>query len=493
MTNFCTKQGSLKNRRILSLTAMNHTNHFYFLIFCLLISGINIPVIAQQSVINGPLRVSERNPRYFTDNSGKAIYLTGSHTWNNLVDMTLRGSGGEFDFSSYLGWMKSYNHNFMRLWAWELLNWDTEGNQESKPERLRVAPHPWLRTGPGAALDGNPRFDLDRFDPAYFDRLRERVRMASEAGIYVSVMLFEGWGLQFSPRAYENHPFNPANNINGINGDHDQDGSGTEIHTLGDKTILSIQEAYVKNVIDHVNGFDNVLYEISNENHPPSTEWQYYMIDLIRDYEKELPKQHPVGMTFQYKGGSNKTLFDSPADWISPNNEGGYRDNPLPSDGAKVILNDTDHLWGLGGNTAWIWKSFMSGLNPLFMDPFDCRVLAGKCDTVWMESMRKGLGYSNTLANFVDLTPMIPAPDIATSGYCLANKGETYLVYVPGNKMVILNLEGTAGKYRGEWFNTGNGEFTKSGRIKAGKKVILKSPFNGIDGIYYLKNQQPDK
>ncbi len=27
----------------------------------------------------GPLRVSKVNPRYFTDGSGRAIYLTGSH------------------------------------------------------------------------------------------------------------------------------------------------------------------------------------------------------------------------------------------------------------------------------------------------------------------------------------------------------------------------------------------------------------------------------
>jgi hypothetical protein len=32
------------------------------------------------------LRVSSINPRYFTDDSGRAIYLTGSHTWAGLID-----------------------------------------------------------------------------------------------------------------------------------------------------------------------------------------------------------------------------------------------------------------------------------------------------------------------------------------------------------------------------------------------------------------------
>src|SRR4051812_41016576 len=36
--------------------------------------------------ITAPLRALSTNPHYFTDGSGKAIYLTGSHTWNNLQD-----------------------------------------------------------------------------------------------------------------------------------------------------------------------------------------------------------------------------------------------------------------------------------------------------------------------------------------------------------------------------------------------------------------------
>ncbi len=112
---------------------------------------------------------------------------------------------------------------------------------------------------------------------------------------------------------------------------------------------------------------------LSNENHPASTAWQYHFIDYIHEYEKRKVKQHPVGMTFQHKGGKNQTLIESRADWISPNPSGGYRDNPPANDGKKVILTDTDHLWGVGGNQAWVWKSFLRGLNPLAvsLQPFE--------------------------------------------------------------------------------------------------------------------------
>ena len=40
-------------------------------------------------------------------------------------------------------------------------------------------------------------------------------------------------------------------------------------------------------------------------------------------------------------------------------------------------MTQADHLWGIGGNRAWVWKSFTRGLNPIFMDPYDGLVLGG--------------------------------------------------------------------------------------------------------------------
>ena len=69
--------------------------------------------------INGQLRVHPTNPRYFTDDSGNVIYLTGSHMWNNLVDMGRNDPPEAFDFASYLDFLQRYNHNFIRLWTWD--------------------------------------------------------------------------------------------------------------------------------------------------------------------------------------------------------------------------------------------------------------------------------------------------------------------------------------------------------------------------------------
>ena len=456
---------------------------FKFTFSILIIFSIIFQISCTQQV-KGPLRVCENNPRYFTDASGKAIYLTGSHTWANLVDMSPSDPPESFDFVYYLDWIQQYNHNFFRLWAWELLTWDTRGIRENKLHT--IAPHPFARTGPGNALDGKPKFNLKQFNKAYLDRLRFRVKTALNRGIYVSIMLFEGWGLQFSPNAWENHPFHPDNNINNINGDLDGDNKGLEIHTLSNPDIIALQETYVKKVIDTVNDMDNVLYEISNENHQLSTEWQYHMIDFIHKYEKSKPKQHPVGMTFQHKGGSNATLFESPADWISPYKEGGYKDNPPASNGKKVVISDTDHIWGLGGNQAWVWKSFLRGLNPIFMDPYDGVVLGKPFDPQW-EPIRKSMGYTLAYAEKMNLEKVMPRNDLSSTGFCLAIPGSEYLVYQPEkDSSFTINIE--RGTYNYEWFSPVSGTIESTGQIESdGGDIMFKADFPE-DAVIYLKS-----
>src|SRR4051794_5919211 len=314
-----------------------------------------------------PLTRSASNPNYFALPDGTPVYLTGSHTWNDLQNEGSTFPPASLDYTGYLNWMQSNEFNFMRLWniaeqpysaAWTTSPWYTD-------------PLPYARTGPGLAADNNPKFDINTFNQAYFDRLRARVIEAGQHGIYVDVMLFEGWSIgpvTNSTNPWTYHPYNVKNNINGINGDPSNTGNGYTIQTTSEPAaVLQAQQAYVRKVIDTVNDLDNVLYEISNESKPTSTQWQYNMINYIKSYEAGKPKQHPVGMT-AINDASIDVLFNSPADWVSPPYGSNYYDNMLANNGSKVILNDTDHLWGGGGDASWVWKSFTRGLNPIFMD-----------------------------------------------------------------------------------------------------------------------------
>ena len=449
----------------------------------------------------GPLRVHPRNGRYFTDGSGKTIYLTGSHTWLNLQDIVAVESDADypcptpFDYDGFLNFLQRYNHNFFRLWAWESTSWVLPDSTV-----VRLDPMPFARLGPAKAPDGRPKFDPAKLNQAYFDRIRRRVVAAGERGIYVAVMLFQGFSVSRKSKRrkstpWDDHPFHKDNNTLDINGDADGDGEGYEVHTLGDPAITKLQEAYVRKVIDTVGDLDNVIYEISNECHGESTAWHYHIIDLIHRYEKSKPKRHPVWMSFQWDGiagsGSNRDLFEGPAEIISPSRDAAkgdarYRNDPPAADGSKVIIADTDHLWGIGGSASWVWKSFLRGLHPIFMDPYknSPHHRAAELDAKW-EPIRRGMGHTLQFANRMNLAAMTPQSDLASTRYCLANPGKEYLVYLPSASKVSLDLSAAKGKLAVEWFDPRRGQTTKADPARGGTRQIFTTPFDG-DAVLYL-------
>ena len=152
--------------------------------------------------------------RRTTDGSGRAVYLAGSHTWCNFAtDQGKNDPPAAFDYSAYLDFLAAHNHNLFRGWVWDLA-WSNEGGNTNG--LFRWSPHPWLRTGPGDATDGKPKFDLDRFNQAFFDRIRSRTIAARDRGIYVSIMLFQGYGVQFNRNPKDGFPLDGRNNINGV-------------------------------------------------------------------------------------------------------------------------------------------------------------------------------------------------------------------------------------------------------------------------------------
>ncbi len=425
---------------------------------------------------NGPLKVHSTNPRYFADVSGQVVYLTGSHSWDNLRDW----EPIEFDFDRYLLFLKEKNHNFIRLWAWDLPQFDATAHYDLKADN--VTPFPWVRTGPGSAVDGRLKFDLKKFNPAFFNRLRERVKAAGAQGVYVSIMLFEGWNAYRleDARSRNTHPFIGSNNINGI------DVSGNRIYSLDVQEAVNIQEAYVRKVIDTVNDLDNVLYEIANEAHPGSKDWQYHMIYFIKNNEKEKLHQHPVGMTYFGGNNFNAIFFESPADWISPGS-GTYYGNPPASDGRKVLITDSDHLYPLKANHPWVWKSFCRGMNVILMDSFTVKSYGTfeRSANAGNERSRAAMGHAKSIADRMALDKAVPRDALSSTGYCLAVPGQEYLVYQPKKGGFTVDLK--PGNYQVEWIHPVSGKTVQGEAISSkGGLHSFCAKFNN-DSVLYLK------
>lgn len=435
-------------------------------------------------MFQGSLRKCEANPRYFTDNSGRAIYLTGAHTWTVFQDSIVPGHPEQsdiFDYEGYLRQMQENHQNFLRFWCREsCLGMFHEGEELAYNE-----PMPYVKVG--MRDNGYPVFDLTKLNDAYFERLRERAILAGKYGIYLSIMLFEAWSVDARPDyIFDRHPFYRENNVNGINGElgpvpcralsGENDKNPfvpTEkllVHTLEDRRITEIQKNYVRRVIETVNDLDNVMYEIANEAYRWSRFWQYEMIDFIHETERGMEKQHPVWMSHLVPA-QNESLYISHADAISPGVESTADDycvNPPAADGAKVILADTDHLGGIWGTAQWVWKSFLRGLNPIFMDDLGH---ATEMDTEtenpvcmlfgrnqyglpkdWQVPVRTAMKRAAEWAERINLTEMTPCEWVSSTKYCLAKPGEEYLIYQPESGGFKVNLYGADQTFEVEWY-----------------------------------------
>ena len=415
------------------------------------------------------LKVNPANPRYFVDASDRPVYLTGAHVNNSLVD---RSDKVALDFTSYLDFLQRYNHNFARLWVWEQAAWSHES-----AAKIEFDPLPYQRTGPGTALDGKPKFDLNRFNQIYFDRLRARAVAAGQRGIYVSVMLFQGFSSQpktGTANPWPGHPFNSSNNINGINGDANSNGSGEEVHSLSVASITALQKAYVQKVVDTLNDLDNVLYEISGETPLSSKDWQYQMIGYLKSYQATKAKQHPVGISYFYNGTGSE-LFDSPADWVLFL---GTDDNPPLAGGDKVLLIDPSPAILSGGAAyQWVWKSFMRGFNPIYQ-------VSDFANSITDEPAFNSMGWALNIAQSADVSSMSPSDTVCSTTYCLVNPGVEYLAYAPSGGVKV-DLSGAKRDFIVTWFVPATGQTISGGTISGGKRVQLAAPVAG-DAVLHL-------
>jgi hypothetical protein len=244
--------------------------------------------------------------------------------------------------------------------------------------------------------------------------------------------------------------------------------------------VNKLQAAYIRKVVDTLNDLDNVLYEVLNEG--GEKEWNWWLIQTIHDHQRTKPKQHPVGNTGH---GAERigSMLASPAEWISPGHADGFADDPPAWNETKVSLLNTDHIWGVGGNAAWVWKRFLRGHNPIFMDPYQGVVLGQ--DRGW-EPIRAAMGHTRRLAERVDLASMQPRNELAATGYCLANPGNEYLVYQP-SAGVAFSVELPKGAYDFEWLDPVKGAAAGNGRVEApGGPQQFKAPF-ASDAVLYLK------
>jgi len=248
--------------------------------------------------MSSPLRVHPRNPRCFEFRGKPLVLVTATEHYGAVLNRPFR-------FEEYLRDAAERRITLTRLFClFRELQTPVNPYSTCKPDSPDYVA-PFLRTGSGKALDGEPRYDLDQWNPEYFARLHRFLSLASEYGIIVEVTLLSN---TYAPNVWALNPLHYANNVNGL-----PEIAWPDYLSLRHPGLFERQAAHVRKIVEETNRYDNLFYEICNEPggglgepHPTCgevDEWQTALARVIRETEAALPNQHLIAgqEAFQYE------------------------------------------------------------------------------------------------------------------------------------------------------------------------------------------------
>ncbi len=447
------------------------------------------------------------NPHYFLWLDEPTILVTSGEHYGALLNL-------DFDYSRYFDELAKHGLNHTRVFsgvyrenaaAFRI----TDNTLAPKPNRYIC---PWARSEqPGEHAGGN-RFDLTKWDSAYFKRLKNLLSEAAKRGIVVELTLFCP---MYKDDMWDDSPMKASNNINNV---------GTcprvEVYTLKHQDLLEVQLALTRKIVRELKEFDNLYYEICNEPYfgGVTMDWQHAIVDAIVDAEKEFPQQHLISLNIA--NGRQKVESPHPAISIFNFHYCVPPDTVAMNFGLNKVIGENET--GFRGQDDVLYRSeawdFLLAGGGLFNN-LDYSFTARHPDGSFRKyaspgggsvELRRQLGILKKFLYGFDFVRMRPAeavvrqvsPKLTTS--VLAQPGVAYAVYLhiplpnkPKNLPdllrkdleAVLELDLPAGAYDIQWMNTKTGEIEKAERVDhSGGKRRLTSPKFGNDIALSVKH-----
>jgi hypothetical protein len=240
------------------------------------------------------------NPRYFLFRGRPLVLIAATEHYGSVINRA-------FDFDRYLADAADKHQTMTRTFL--LFREQQSARNPSSPCKPESPDFvtPWPRTGPGNAIDGEPRYDLDQWNPEYFDRLHRFLSRAAELRVVVELTLFSN---TYGDGVWALNPLRAENNLQGVGKI-----PWYEYNTLHNEPLVTRQLAYARKILEETSRYDNVYYEICNEpggNADPHASvadvdaWQEQVAHVVRE---ELTRRHRPHLVFGSQAFSYRPAF----------------------------------------------------------------------------------------------------------------------------------------------------------------------------------------
>ncbi|MEO5893681.1 MAG: cellulase family glycosylhydrolase, partial [Ferruginibacter sp.] len=347
---------------------------------------------------------------------------------------------------------------------------------------------PWLRSSISGYANGGNKFDLTRWDTAYFNRLKDFVTAAQKRGIIIELALFCPF---YEELQWNLSPFNSINNVNNTD-----TLPRTDVYTL-DKNggLLAVQEKMVRKIVSELKDFDNVIYEICNEPYfgGVTIEWQHHIADIITDTEKGFTSRHLVsqnianGTAFIQNPHPGVSIFNfhyaAPPYTVAQN----YHLAKIIGDNETGFAGNSDSTYRREG-----WQFLLAG--GALYNNLDYSFTAGQEKGTFnypptqpgggSAALRKQLGRLKDFLYRFDFINMRPDSTVVINShpgkpgqYALIQPGKQYAIYFKENPGSDIEIKIPAGNYEIEWMDPVTGVSSKKKLLKhTGHKLKLTAP-----------------
>jgi Family of unknown function (DUF6298) len=162
---------------------------------------------------------------------------------------------------------------------------------------------PFARSGKDTAWDGLSKYDLNKFNPFYWSRLKQFADLADQQGLVLVHQNYFQHNIIEAGAHYADFPWRSANNINNT-------GFNEPVNYAGDKRIFyanqfydishpvrkALHKKYIRQCLDNFKDNSGVIQLISEEYTGP-LHFVKFWLDVIREWEKETGKHPVIGLS----------------------------------------------------------------------------------------------------------------------------------------------------------------------------------------------------
>lgn len=290
-----------------------------------------------------PISLHPDNGHYFLFRDKPTVLITSTEHYGAVLN-------ADFDYERYLDTLKRDGLNLTRTFSGVYRevpgSFNIKGNTLAPRDDQYVSP--WAGVG--------DKYDLTKWNDAYWKRLKSFVAAAGERGVVVELVLFCTF---YEDKLWDICPLNIKNNVNRVG-----NVKREEAHTLLEEELNDAQLDFVRKVVAELKDFDNLYYEVCNEPYfaGVADAWQRLVAQAVADAERDFPHKHLIarnianGSTKIDKPDPNVSIFNF--HYCNPPDAVGQND-----DLNKVISYDETGFRGSGDTVYRVhaWEFVMAG------------------------------------------------------------------------------------------------------------------------------------